>query len=130
MKLSSILVALMLLSSCASKPVLYPNKKLESVGKEAAQKDVDACLAKADQFLESDKGKQILKSAGKGSFVGAAMGAVTGLLFGDFKRAVTSGAVVGGAAGAAGESISPDRLKQAYTNRCLKEQGYDVMGWD
>ena len=53
-----------------------------------------------------------------------------GFIFGDVKRAVTSGAAVGGVAGAAGGAISPDQLKQAYTNKCLRDQGYEIVGWD
>lgn len=128
-KFPSILIILFLFSSCSSKPVLYPNGKYETVGEEVAQKDVDACMAKADKFLKSEKGQRIVKSAGSGAFVGAAMGAVTGLLFGDVKRAVTSGAAVGGAAGAAGGAISPDQLKQSFTNKCLRDKGYEIVGW-
>jgi uncharacterized membrane protein len=124
------LIILLTLVSCSSNPVLYPNKKYKKVGKEAAKKDIDKCMADADKFIESDKGKQILKGAGKGAFVGAAMGAVSGLLFGDFKKAALSGAAIGGTGGAAGTAISPDRLKQTYTNKCLSRKGYEIIGWD
>ena len=89
-------------TSCSSSPVLYPNKKYKKVGKEVAQKDIDKCMSDADKFLESSKGKQILKGAGEGAIVGAAMGVVSGLLFGDFKKAALSGAAIGGTGGAAG----------------------------
>lgn len=124
------LLILISITSCASKPVLYPNGKYENVGEKIAQEDIDKCMVKADKFLKSSKGKQIVKSAGSGAFVGAAMGIVSGLIFGDVKRAVTSGAAVGGVAGAAGGAISPDQLKQAYTNKCLRDQGYEIVGWD
>lgn len=125
-----ILIILISLIGCASKPVLYPNSKYEKVGEDIAKKDIQKCIDKADKFLKSSKGKQIVKSAGSGAFVGAAMGVVTGLFFGDVKRAVTSGAAVGGTAGAVGGAISPDQLKMAYTNKCLKDQGYEIVGWD
>jgi outer membrane lipoprotein SlyB len=129
-KLMTIVMLTFLLASCASRPVLYPNQKLKKIGKESAQKDVDKCMAEADEFLESPKGKQIVKGAGKGAFMGAAMGAVSGLLFGDFKRAAASGAAIGATGGAAGAAISPDQLKQRYTERCLRKLGYDILGWD
>ncbi|EQC45375.1 putative lipoprotein [Bacteriovorax sp. Seq25_V] len=130
MKKLFLILSLITLASCSSKPVLYPNQKLKTVGKEKSQQDIDNCMAEADTFLESEKGKKMVKSAGAGAFMGAAMGAVSGLIFGDVKRAVTSGAAIGGTAGAAGAAISPDELKQRYVNRCLAKQGYDVMGWN
>lgn len=130
MKTLTIIVMALLITSCASRPVLYPNKKLKSVGKETSQKDIDVCLAEADEYLESAEAKRILKSAGKGSIFGGAVGAVTGLLTGDVLRGATSGAIIGGAAGAAGEAISPDQLERAYVNHCLKKKGYRVMGWN
>ncbi|OIQ19195.1 MAG: hypothetical protein BM556_07875 [Bacteriovorax sp. MedPE-SWde] len=123
-------ILLVSLVSCSSNPVLYPNKKYKKVGKEAAKKDADKCMADADKFIESSKGKKMLKGAGKGAFVGAAMGAVSGLLFGDFKKAAISGAAIGGTGGAAGSAITPDVLKQRYTNKCLARKGYEIVGWD
>lgn len=116
--------------SCSSSPVLYPNKKYKKVGKDIADKDVKKCMDDADKFIKSEKGKKILKGAGKGAFVGAAMGAISGLIFGDFKKAAVSGAAIGGTGGAAGAAISPDRLKMAYTNKCLSRKGYEIVGWD
>ena len=123
-------ILLLLLVSCASKPVLYPNKKYKSVGKEAASKDIETCMADADQFIDSPRGKKILKSAGKGSILGGAIGAISGLLTGDIGGSIVSGAAIGATAGGVGEAISPDDLKRAYVNRCLKEKRYEVIGWD
>ncbi len=124
------LSVLLLISACSSSPVLYPNKKYESVGKKRADSDVDSCVKKGDAFLKSSKGKQILKSAGQGTFMGSAIGAVTGLLTGDFIQGVASGAAVGAVGGAAGGAITPDSLKQSFVNRCLADKGYKVIGWD
>lgn len=128
--LSHYVLILMFALGCASKPVLYPNEKYKSVGKEQAQKDINQCLNDADEFLESSKGKQILKSAGKGSIVGAVMGGITGVLTGDIVEGLATGAALGGAGAATGEAITPDRLKQSYTNTCLGKRGYRVLGWD
>lgn len=130
MKKTTSLILFIFLFSCASKPVLYPNKKYKKVGEASATKDVEKCMDDADKFVKSSKGKKILKSAGKGSVVGAAMGAVSGLIFGDLKKAAISGAAIGGVGGGVGQAISPDRLKQSYTNRCLSKKGYEVIGWD
>ncbi len=119
-----------LLFGCASKPVLFPNEKYKNVGKEQANTDIDTCLKDADEFLKSSKGKQILKGTAKGSVFGSIMGGVTGILTGDILEGVAAGAAIGGVGGATGEALSPDRLKQSYTNACLQKQGYRVLGWD
>jgi len=115
---------------CSSAPKLYPNKRYQAAGKAGAEKDINKCTTKADAFLESSKGKQILKGAGKGSIFGAILGGVTGLLTGDVVQGLASGAVIGGAAGATGEAISPERLKQSFITRCLQKKGYEIIGWD
>ncbi len=130
MKIFKLILITTLIAGCASRPVLYPNKKLKSVGKEASQKDIDVCLAEADEYLESAEAKKILRGAGKGSIFGGAVGAVTGLLTGDVLRGATSGAAVGAAAGGVGASLTPDQLERAYVNQCLQKKGYKVLGWD
>lgn len=130
MKLITIIILTSLITSCASKPVLYPNQKLKSVGKEQANSDVDYCLEDADAFLETSKAKQIMGNAGKGSIIGAVAGGVTGALTGDFGGALARGALVGGAVGGTAGAISPDQLKRRYVNLCLKERGYRVIGWN
>lgn len=119
-----------LLSSCASKPVLYPNKKLKSVGKEASYKDIKKCQKEADEFLDSPKVKKILKSAGRGATGGGAVGAITGLLSGDILRGLIFGSAIGATAGGVGEALSPDQIERRYVNRCLQKKGYEVIGWD
>lgn len=130
MKIFLTIISLILVVSCASRPKLYPNKYYKSQGKEMAEKDIKQCMDDADEFLESSKGKQILKGAGRGSIFGTIMGGVTGLITGDIGKGLVQGAALGTAAGATGEAISPDRLKQSYVNTCLSEKGYRILGWD
>lgn len=127
MKLSFLLLFLV---ACASRPQLYPNQKLKSVGKEVAQKDVDTCIAEADEYLKSSKGKQVAKGAGTGAAIGAAMGAVSGMFSGNVGRGVVRGGAIGAAGGGAAGAASPDQIKQRYVNQCLGEKGYQVIGWD
>lgn len=124
------LLCLFILTSCASKPKLYPNSHLKAVGKEKANKDIDQCISDADEYLESDEGKRIVKSAGKGAAFGAAVGAAFGLFTGNVGEGLTRGAVVGGVSGGAGEALSPDELKRRYVTMCLTKQGYEVLGWN
>lgn len=124
------LVLLLLLVSCASKPKLYPNQKLKSVGKEASQKDIDQCIADAENYLESSKGKQVAKGAGAGAVIGAAMGGVAGLFTGNLGSGLVRGGAIGAAGGGAAGALSPDQIKQRYVNQCLADKGYQVIGWD
>jgi uncharacterized membrane protein len=124
------LITLSLLTACASRPQLYPNQKLKSVGKEAAKKDIDQCIADADTYLESSKGKQVAKGAGAGAAIGAAMGAVGGLFTGNLGRGLIRGGAIGAAGGGAAGALSPDQIKRNYVNQCLAEKGYRVLGWD
>lgn len=132
MKISSVhlLIILLALASCASKPKLYPNQKLKSVGKEVASQDIDQCMNDAEEYLETDEAKRITKGAGKGAVVGAAMGAVFGAFTGNLGTGALRGGAVGAAGGGAVTAMSPDQLKRRYVNHCLSEKGYHVLGWD
>jgi outer membrane lipoprotein SlyB len=124
------LLILLLIASCASKPQLYPNQKLKSVGKEASKKDIDHCMSDAEKYLESSKGKKVAKGAGSGAAIGAAMGGVAGIFSGNVGRGVVRGGAIGAAGGGAAGALTPDQIKQRYVNQCLAEKGYQVIGWD
>lgn len=118
------------LVSCASRPQLYPNQKLKEVGKKASQKDIDQCIADADEYLESSKGKQVARGAGAGAAIGAAIGAVGGMFTGNLGRGLVRGGAMGAAGGGAAGALSPDEVKRRYVNQCLADKGYQVIGWD
>ncbi len=124
------LVILLVFSACASKPVLYPNKKFEAVGPDLAQKDTEACMKKADKFLKSPKAKKMLKSGGAGALLGGVVGGVAGIFSGNIAGGAAQGAAMGGAGGAVAGALSPDELKQRYVNQCLRKKGYQVLGWE
>ncbi len=134
----------LVLAGCSSvHPVLYPNAHMQSVGKEVAEQDIEACkeLAESAGAEESSGGGKVGRvatgtavgagagaasgaigavisgaSAGLGSMVGAASGAVWGLLTGLFHAVV-------------GPSSQPSQAYTGFVNRCLQEKGYDVTGW-
>lgn len=126
-------LAALLAAACAHpRPVLYPDERLKAAGEPAARKDVDECLAQAKTYLKANPAKPIARKMARGSVVGALMGTVSGLILGDFGKAVASGAAIGAAAGLAQgtfEAGSPDEIQRAYTQRCLAERGYGVIGW-
>lgn len=132
LKLSSYvgLLLLFLLSSCSSRPVLYPNKKYESVGENKAKQDIQSCMGRADKFIDSPKGKKMLKSGGAGAILGGVVGGVAGLFTGDVAGSAAQGAAMGGAGGAVAGALSPDELKEKYVNLCLRKKGYQVLGWE
>lgn len=121
---------LLVLTSCASRPKLYPNEQYNAVGKKYAEKDIDQCIADADDYLENGKGKQIAKSAGAGAAIGVAFGAVSGMFGGGIGRSAIRGGAVGAGVGATSGALSPDQVKRNFVNECLAEKGYRVLGWD
>jgi outer membrane lipoprotein SlyB len=121
---------LVLLIACSSRPQLYPNQKLKTVGKEASKKDVDACIKDAEDYIDSSEGKKILKGAGSGALIGAAMGGALGLFTGNLGGGLARGGAIGAAGGGTAAAISPNQLKQRYVNQCLADKGYQVIGWD
>jgi outer membrane lipoprotein SlyB len=130
MKKLATLMTLVMLGACASKPKLYPNETFKANGKKAAEKDVEKCMADAEEYLDSAEGKKILKGAGGGLAIGAAFGAIAGAFTGNLGSGMVRGGAVGAGVGGTAAAISPDQLKRNYVNQCLGEQGYQVIGWD
>ena len=136
---SAVLVALMFSACSSARPVLYPNAQLQSVGKDGADRDIEACrqLAESAGAEESSggKGKHVATNTAVGAGAGAASGAVGGAIFGGVGR----GSMIGAASGAVWGLLSglfhaagPSQPNQAYTNfvnRCLQDKGYEVTGW-
>ena len=129
-----------LLSACSSAhPVLYPNAHMQSVGKEVAAQDIDACK----QLAESAGAEEGSGKAGRvatGTVVGGGIGAAAGAVGGAISGSVGSGSMIGAATGAVWGLLTglyhafagPSQPNQAYTNfvnRCLQEKGYEVSGW-
>ena len=125
-----LVLMLILLAACASKPQLYPNQKFKNVGKDKARKDINRCIADAEEYLESSKGKQVAKGAGAGAAIGSAMGAVSGMFTGNLGRGLLRGGAIGAVGGGAAGALSPDQIKRNYVNQCLADKGYRVLGWD
>jgi hypothetical protein len=133
------LVMLMVMACSSTKPILYPNAHLESVGKEGSEQDIEACkqLAESAGAEERSGGKtgRVATNTAMGAGVGAASGAVGGAITG----AAGQGAMIGAASGAVWglltglfHAAGPSQPSQAYTNfvnRCLQEKGYEVTGW-
>ncbi|MCP9440388.1 MAG: glycine zipper family protein [Nitrospira sp.] len=135
-----IAMGVVLLTACSTaKPVLYPNAHLQSVGREAAEEDIEVCRKEAEAAgAEEGNGRagEVAKRTAMGAGVGAASGAVGGAISGSAGR----GSMIGAASGAVwgflsglfsvgSRSSEPPPAYKNFVNRCLQEKGYEVTGW-
>ena len=130
----SLVAMAVLISACAKKrPVLYPNPTYQTVGKTAAEIDIDDCIQlAADHGHATDQGKKMAGSTAKGAAVGAAVGGAVGLVTGRPGRGLAAGAAGGGAGGLARgamKSGDPDQIERRFVEQCLRDKGYQVIGW-
>ena len=127
----------LLLSACAApKPILYPNAHYQQVGDTGAEQDIAQCSEMAnDAGAKPSQGKagQVAGSTAAGGAIGSAAGAVGGAIVGRPGR----GAMIGAASGATGGLLRglfrkspPSEAYKQFVNRCLKERGYDPVGWE
>ena len=134
---SAIGILAVLLSACAGpKPILYPNAHLQTVGQDAAKEDIAQCRDMAEAAGAKpgqNRAGQVAGSTAVGAGVGAAGGAVGGAILG----AAGSGSAIGAASGATMGLLrglfSRPKPGQGYINfvdRCLKERGYETVGWE
>lgn len=127
------LLAASLAGCAASRPVLYPNSKLNQSGPAVSKLAVEDCERKADAAnVGSGQAAGVAKSTGVGAAVGAATGAAVGAVVGNAGRGAAAGAAGGGAQGLISgmfRSAEPSPLYKAYVDRCLRDQGYEVLGW-
>jgi len=134
---------MLVLAGCSgARPVLYPNAHMQSVGKEGAEQDIEACkeLAESAGAEESSGGGKMGRVA-TGTAVGAGVGAASGAVGGAISGAVGRGSMIGAASGAVwglltglfsvlvGPSNQPSQAYTNFVNRCLQEKGYEVTGW-
>jgi hypothetical protein len=124
--------SILFFTGCAHGPVLYPNAHLKTVGEERAYRDIQECDRLAKEYVKSPAGLNAAKStaggAAAGTVIGGAMGSVTGNL--------GRGAAIGAAGGAAGgllrglvRSSQPSPVHKNFVDRCLREKGYEPIGW-
>jgi len=122
--------------SCAPKPILYPNSHYKEVGEETADRDIEECTQMAkDAGAAPSQGKtgQVAGNTAAGGAVGSAAGAVGGAVVGHPGR----GAMVGAASGATAGFLRglfrrspPSNTYKQFVQRCLKERGYEPVGWE
>ena len=121
-------------AACAAKrPLLYPNAHSQQAGVEVSQADIDSCMSLAKTGVgdtnaaASTAGRSVV-GAGAGAAVGAVGGAITG--------GAGTGAAIGAASGGTAGLLSGlwgtrdhDPTFMAYVDTCLREKGYQPIGW-
>lgn len=136
----------MLLAGCASsgpnssmaKPVLYPNAAYKRMGEARAQQAVQTCVVRAEAagLTPQEQNNAAARRAGQGAATVGAVAAVGALVTGrdaeGVVRAGAAGAAVGGTAGAVSGALQdkPSSTYRQFVQRCLSEQGLDVIGWN
>lgn len=129
-------------SGCTSqRPVLYPNEHFKRVGSSVAERDIDDCMRQAEEYVASNgRTGTAVQGAATGAAtsasIGAAAGAAGGAVVGRGVTGAAIGAASGGAASAASSLIhgltrkqNPSPVYRNYVNRCLRDKGYDAIGW-
>ncbi len=137
LKFILILAIAMSMAGCsATRPVLYPNEHLKAVGPDAAERDIDDCMALAKSAgANSGSGAagHVATTTAVGAALGAATGAVGGAIVGSAGTGAAIGAASGGTAGLLGGIFSRPQHSPAFenfVNRCLQDRGYQSMGWN
>jgi hypothetical protein len=129
--------SLVLLAGCSGpSPVLYPNSHYQAVGKSASERDIADCRQLADQ-AGADRGSGQGEAAAGGAVAGGAIGGAAGAAGGAIAGAAGTGAAIGAASGAAAglvrslfRSDGPSQAYRNFVDRCLRERGYEPVGWD
>ncbi|MDA1305346.1 MAG: glycine zipper family protein [Nitrospirae bacterium] len=128
------MVSLLLLGCAGPKPVLYPNDHYETVGQEQAELDIAQCRELADAQISSDsKGMEVAQETAVGAGIGAASGAVIGAISGSAGKGAAVGAAVGATGGLLRSVLrksGPSPTYKKFVNICLKEKGYNPIGWE
>ena len=135
-------LATLALAACSTaKPTLYPNDQYNRVGEEHAQQDIANCESQAEQYVKTGgKGGQMASEAARntagGAVVGAAGGAVGGAIGGDVGEGAAVGAASGATAGLLGTMFGwmfqrnePDPVYRNFVEKCLRDKGYEPIGW-
>ena len=126
-------------AACAGPdPILRSNNRLLLYGRDAAEQEIEACREKTSRAgvpHGTSRSSNAATGGTLGVVAGAAVGASTGLVGGPTGVAIgaAAGAAIGGVLGfIAGtyKPLNPDPAFTASMERCLKEKGYEVSGWE
>ncbi len=127
------------LAGCASgpKPILYPNDRLQAVGQAQADQDIAECrelAADAGSSAGSGNAQRTAGNTAAGGAIGGASGAVGGAILGSAGTGAAVGAATGATAGLLRSMFSdgggPSPAYRNFVDHCLRERGYQPVGWE
>jgi hypothetical protein len=135
-------VVLLAMPACSTvRPTLYPNEQYNKVGAAQADQDIAQCESQAEDYVKTGGQTgpgvaETAKNVGVGAAVGAASGAVGGAIWGNPGSGAAAGAAGGATAGLLGTLFGwmfsrsePDPTYRNFVERCLRDKGYDPIGW-
>lgn len=137
-------LVLLVLAGCSTRhPTLYPNEQYKRVGSAQAQADIEACERQAEEYVKNpgrggQRAGEAARNTGVGAAVGAAGGAVGGAIGGNVGQGAAVGAASGATAGLLGTMFGwmfnndggPDPTFRNFVERCLRDKGYEPIGWE
>jgi len=97
-----------------------------------AERDIELCMRRARQFAASDRAEEVATETAVGATVGAAAGAAGGAVVGRPAKGAAVGAASGGAASFLRSLFYRRDSELAFRHlveRCLREKGYEPIGW-
>ena len=128
--------SLLVLGACSSgpkRPVFYPNAHMQQVGQYQARRDTEDCFALADSYnVNRTRDGEVATKATSGALIGGASAGAWGIVRGDAGERALAGALAGGTAGAVKGGVDSQRTSpifQRFVNQCLRDRGYQVIGW-
>ena len=120
-------------SSAPSQPILYPNNTYVSAGKAQVDVDIEQCMQMAtNQGVKTTADGKIIEQSASAAAVGGASAGAWGIVRGDFGERLLAGAAAGAAGGAVNGMINSNRTNPVFKNftqHCLRNKGYEVVGW-
>ena len=134
---SALLVTMLAATACSTtQPVVYPTSHAQQVGQAQVEADIAACRQLAENAgatPETGATGEAVGATARGGALGAATGAVGGAIAGDVLRGASIGAATGATAGLLQRLFAKPAPNPAYRNfveRCLRERGYELSGWN
>jgi hypothetical protein len=128
-------IAALLAAGCGvQRPVVYLGDRPTITARDAADRDVSACMAIGEQYRTgTGQGADVARNTAAGGVAGGAAGAAGGAISGG---GAGVGAATGAAVGAVWSFMSgmlrrspPDPGFRGAVERCLAERGQHVIAW-
>jgi hypothetical protein len=101
---------LLTVAACARRPVLSSDEGSNHLNEVVAQRNIDDCMRRGQQYVSTGHHTEPIKPTENGIGAGAKTGGTPGPLQSLFSRA-------------------PDPVYAGFVDRCLRQRGYEPIGW-